>query len=84
MGPKRAAASAKKERKLSNPELIDLANEVKSQECLWDLSNENHKKLDAIDSAWAHISSVTGLQGISSGSISSIYFIFCIISFNFS
>ena len=52
-----------KERKLSDDELINLANEVKLHECLWDLSNDNHKKSDAIDAAWAEVSSVTGLHG---------------------
>ena len=52
-----------KERKLSDDELINLANEIKLRECLWDLSNDNHKKLDAIDAAWADVSSVTGLNG---------------------
>jgi hypothetical protein len=52
-----------KERKLTDLELIALANEVKEQPCIWDLSNENHKKADAVDSAWTHVAEATGLTG---------------------
>ena len=40
-------------RKLSNAELIERANEVRDQPRIWDFPT-NTKKSNAVDSAWSH------------------------------
>ncbi len=56
-------AEKSKDRKLSESEFISLANAVKLHACIWDLADENHKKSDAIESAWIEVASETGLTG---------------------
>lgn len=51
-----------KDRRLSDSEFIQLANEVKRHNCLWDQSDVNHKKADAVEYAWSCVSSATGLN----------------------
>ena len=57
--PKAGIAPAK----ISDEVLIQLANEVKNHECVWDLSNQAHKKSGAVDHAWEQIATNLGFTG---------------------
>jgi len=63
MGKPKQLKTRVKVRKLSDLELTQLAEEMKKQECIWDLSNDNHKKVDAVDAAWSLIATATNFTG---------------------